>query len=77
VNPDPDRERARLKQAWPEAFVDGERCAFLQRFDGRREPGGYPKGFEGWPLERKNSWYCGYNFGLVEREHALKEVADG
>jgi hypothetical protein len=72
-----DAERARLKRAWPDEFADGERVAFLQRFAGERERGGYPRGFHGWPLERKNSWYCGCNFGLVERERALMEVADG
>ena len=70
-----DAERARLKRAWPDAFRDGERSAFLQRYDGPREPGGYPKGFNRWPLERRNAWYCGFNFGLRERQRALLELA--
>jgi hypothetical protein len=73
----PVRERARLKQAWPEAFADGERVAFLQRFAGERERGGYPRAFHRWPLNRRNAWFCGYNFGLLEREWALMEFADG
>ena len=36
-----DAERLRLKRAWPDEFADGERYAFLQRFDGERERGGY------------------------------------
>lgn len=72
-----DDERVRLKSAWPNEFADGERCAFLQRYAGTREPGGYPLGFHRWPLERRNAWYCGVNFGLVERERALLEPADG
>jgi hypothetical protein len=73
----PDAERARLQRAWPDEFADGERCAFHQRYDGPREPGGYPKGFHRLPLERRNAWYCGVNFGLLERQRALMEVADG
>ncbi len=65
-----DHERARLQSAWPDEFADGERCAFHKRFDGERERGGYPLGFHKWPLERRNAWLAGYNFGLVER--ALK-----
>ncbi len=62
-------ERARFKLAWPAEFADGERCAFLRRFEGDRERGGYPRGFHQWTLERRNAWYCGYNFGLDERRH--------
>lgn len=72
-----DAERARLKRAWPDEFADSERCAFLKRFDGKREPGGYPLGFHQWALERRNAWYCGYNFGLLERQRALNEADDG
>jgi hypothetical protein len=73
----PDDERARLKRAWPVEFADGARCAFHQRHPGRREPGGYPLGFHHWPLERRNSWFAGFNFGLLERQRALMELADG
>jgi hypothetical protein len=73
-----DAERARLKGEWPAEFSDGERCAFLNRFDGAREPGGYPKSFHGWPLGRRNAWYCGFGFGLLERQRALAmEAVDG
>ena len=71
-----DAERARLKRAWPDAFHDGERSAF-QRYDGPREPGGYPRGFDQWPIEQRNAWWCGFNLGLVERQSALAEAADG
>ncbi len=71
----PDRsERLRLKRRWPAEFADGERCAFLMRFDGEREKGGYPIGFHGWALERRNAWYCGYNLGFVEHLRALAEL---
>jgi hypothetical protein len=70
-------ERARLKRAWPGEFADGERCAFHAKFEGKRERGGYPVGFHAWPLERRNAWYCGFNYGLLERQRALMELVDG
>jgi hypothetical protein len=69
-----DAERARLKRAWPDEFADGERRAFLHRHEGEREEGGYPLGFHRWPLERRNAWYCGFNFGLIERRLAIIEL---
>jgi hypothetical protein len=72
-----DDERAGLKRSWPREFRDGERSAFLQRYDGTREPGGYPLGFHQWLLERRNAWYCGHNIGLLERLSARLELADG
>ena len=66
-----------IRERWPDEFKDGARCAFLRRFDGKREPGGYPLGFHRWPLERRNSWFCGFNFGRPERQRALMEVVDG
>jgi hypothetical protein len=70
-----DAERARLKRLWPDEFADGERCGFLSRFEGKRERGGYPRGFHRWPLERRNAWHSGFNFGLLERQRALLELA--
>jgi hypothetical protein len=72
-----DAARARLSCAYPDAFRDRERSAFLQRYDGPREPGGYPKGFHSWPSEQRNAWWCGFNLGLLERQRALMELADG
>ena len=77
ANTKADARRRRLKRAWPDEFADGERCAFLQRFDGSREKGGYPTDFHGWPLDRRNGWYAGYNLGLFECQRALAEPADG
>ena len=37
------------------------------RFDGEREPGGYPRGFHAWPLDRRNSWFAGFNVGFHDR----------
>lgn len=72
-----DAERERLKRAWPDEFADGARCAFFQRYPGRREKGGYPLGFHGWPLERRNAWFAGFNLGRVERQRGLLETGNG
>jgi hypothetical protein len=70
-------ERARLKRARPDEFADGERSAFLRDYVGEREMGGYPIGFHHWPLERRNAWYAGFGFGLLERQRAVAGLADG
>lgn len=72
-----DAERRRLKRLWPGEFADGEHCGFHQRYEGERAKGGYPLGFHGWPLDRRNAWYCGFNFGRIERRRAIAERADG
>ena len=59
--------RAQIKSKWPDEFGDGALCAFTQHFSGERERGGYPKGFHGWPIDRKNAWYSGYSFGRNQR----------
>ena len=69
-----EAERARLKQAWPDAFRDGARFAFLGKTGGERERGGYPRGFFGWSLERRNAWFCGFNVGLLDKQRARTET---
>ena len=59
--------RKRLKTSWPNEFGDGALCAFTQHFSGDRETGGYPRGFNGWDLERRNAWFAGYGYGRVQR----------
>lgn len=68
-------ERDRLKGRWPDEFRDGARCAFRRRFDGDREPGGYPRGFHRWPLDRPNAWFCGFNVGRLDRVALIDEAA--
>ena len=41
------------REQWPLEWRDGARCAFLMKFDGPRERGGYPVGFHRWPLDRQ------------------------
>jgi hypothetical protein len=56
-----------FKEQWPDEYRDGARCAFLRRFEGDREEGGYPRGFHEWPLERRNAWFAGFNRGFHDR----------
>jgi hypothetical protein len=67
-------EVARLRSRWPDEFRDGARCAFLQRYDGDRERGGYPLGFHCWPLDQRNAWFAGFNVGFHDR---LRLFAEG
>jgi hypothetical protein len=55
------------QERFPVEFRDGARCGFLQRQEGPREPGGYPRGFHRWPLERRNAWFAGFNVGFHDR----------
>jgi hypothetical protein len=71
----PASEVARLEQRWPNEFRDGARCAFLRRFDGHRQEGGYPVGFRNWPLERRNAWFAGFNRGFHDRLGLLQTEA--
>jgi hypothetical protein len=71
-----DAERVRLKCAWPEAFRDGVRAAFGV-FPPDRLPGGYPKGFHGWPLEQRNAYFSGFNFGFSDRRRLRDQARHG
>jgi hypothetical protein len=56
-----DREREALRRRFPDEFGNGVKCGLL------RERGGYPEGFCGWPRDRRNAWFGGFNFGFHER----------
>jgi hypothetical protein len=70
-----ENERAAIRKQWQAEFDDGARCGFLQKFEGAREPGGYPKGFHRWPLARRNAWFAGFNKGCVDL-HKLRAQND-
>jgi hypothetical protein len=72
-----EAERAAIRKQWPTEFDDGARCGFSWQFKGPREPGGYPKGFHGWPLARRNAWYAGFNKGNSDRALFEQERAAG
>jgi hypothetical protein len=63
-----------LRSRWPNECTDGASCALLQEYPGARERAGYPKGFHDWPLERRNAWFAGYNYGFHERIKLALEV---
>jgi len=69
-------ELAALRARWPTEYRDGARCAFLLRFEGDRERGGYPRGFPRWPLDRRNTWFAGFNVGYHDRLRLAKKGFD-
>jgi hypothetical protein len=66
-----------LRRKWRNAFDDGARCAFLGEYPAEREPGGYPKGFHSWPLDKRNAWFAGFNLGLIDRARFEEEARHG
>jgi hypothetical protein len=64
--------RNELRRKWQHAFDDGAQCAFTKIYPGPREPGGYPKGF---PLEKRNAWFAGFNLGLIDLARLQEEEA--
>jgi hypothetical protein len=59
--------RRALRAKYPSEFDDGARCGATLSYPGEREPGGYPKGSHGWPLEKRNAWYAAFNIGYAKR----------
>ena len=70
-------ERERLWRLFPEEFNEGARCGYSGDYPGEREPGGYPKGFHRWPLERRNAWFAGFNVGFHDRLRGQEGDDDG
>jgi hypothetical protein len=58
-----------------DALDDGAQCAFTKTYPGPREPGGYPKGFYDWPLEKRDAWFAGFNLGLIDLARLQEEEA--
>jgi hypothetical protein len=69
-------EVARIKAAFPSEWRDGARCAFFRKFEGERDMGGYPKGFNHWSLDRRNAWFSGFNQGFHDRFLFAKQVEE-
>ncbi|MCW2315105.1 hypothetical protein M2322_000625 [Rhodoblastus acidophilus] len=70
-------ETERFRAEWPDEFRDGARCAFLRKYPGAREAGGYPSGFHKWPLDRRNAWWAGNNRGACDRLELQKKAGNG
>jgi hypothetical protein len=56
-----------IEEEFPTEFRDGARSGFLQQREAPRDPGGYPRGFNRWPLKRRNAWFAGFNVGFHDR----------
>jgi hypothetical protein len=59
------KEVERFADRWPEEFRLGYRFGFRGKADPPCDEASYPAGFHGWPLERRNAWFCGFNSGRV------------
>jgi hypothetical protein len=69
-------ERRRLKRLHHDAYKDGLLVGAGIK-EGSREPGGYPKGFLQWALEKRNAWWAGANLGYLRTHpHKSSEAAD-
>jgi hypothetical protein len=78
ISPEPVQSiRNELRRQWQDAFDDGAQCAFTGEYPREREPGGYPKGFYFWPLEKRNAWFAGFNLGLIDRARFEEEARHG
>lgn len=58
-----DRERRRLKRAFPQAYKDGFAVGMGKIPGGPRAPGGYPLKYFDWPEEQRNAWWSGATLG--------------
>jgi hypothetical protein len=65
-----ERKREAMRSRWPEEFRLGYRFGRFGKADPPCDRAGYPQGFHGWPLDRRNAWWCGLNRGWVDRDHA-------
>jgi hypothetical protein len=59
-------ERERIEGTFPAEFADGRRRAFIRNKL-------YPRGFQKWPIDRRNAWFAGWNIGYVERKRTLPD----
>ena len=62
-----EQERERIRLAYPAEFNDGAKRAF----EGSAL---YPPGFHGWPLDRRNAWFAGFNFGRCYRRRGSADA---
>jgi hypothetical protein len=64
--------RAELCRQFPQEFEHGYRTGYLGENQPPCDAAGYMIGHHTWPLDRKNTWFAGFNLGHFERE-----VGDG
>jgi hypothetical protein len=68
-------ERRTIRAKFSAEYDDGATCGVTLKPDGAHEPGGYPQGFLSWPLDRRNSWFAGFNAGYARRRASNLEAA--
>jgi hypothetical protein len=62
-------ERALLRARWRSAWEHGAK----RGFEGEHAGGSYPQHFARWPLDQRNSWFCGFNVGFHDRMRLSEE----
>jgi hypothetical protein len=62
-------ERAMLRARWRSAWENGAK----RGFEGEHSGGSYPQHFARWPLDQRNSWFCGFNVGFHDRMRLSEE----
>jgi hypothetical protein len=60
-------QRREIRKQWPAEFNAGLNFGLSGKAEFPSDPGGYPKGFHAWPLQRRNAWFAGFNFGYLAR----------
>jgi hypothetical protein len=70
LSADAERKREVMRSRWPDEFRLGYRFGRFGKADSPCDRAGYPQGFHGWPLDRRNAWWCGWNRGRVDMDHA-------
>ncbi len=65
---------ARIRARFPDEWAQGARCGFEGELEGGKS---YPQGFTSWPLDRKNSWFGGFNRGRCDRLRLSDGGANG
>ncbi len=66
----PKEPLADLQNRFPAEFRHGYLSGLTGENQKPCDGGGYPPGFRGWPLERRNAWFSGWNLGNFDREDA-------
>jgi hypothetical protein len=72
-----EARRAALCAKFPDEFEHGYRTGYLGENQPPCDAAGYMIGHHTWPLERKNSWFTGWNLGNVESARPVREAGDG
>jgi hypothetical protein len=69
-------ERRRLKRFYPDVWKAGALAACGIKTG---LPGGYPQGFHGWPLDKRNAYFAAFNQAYTDLHGSppADEASDG